>query len=412
MTYHPRQSHRLLATLFLTQSLFSAGLIAATTLMSIIAADLSGREAYAGLPQSISPLMQALVAYPFGWLMGRVGRRIGISLGYTLGMIGAFLGVLALESGSFALLLMGAGCLGMARAGGDMSRFAAAELYPDTQRARAIGLIVWAGTVGAILGPSVVAPMGKLAEGWHLSSDTGAWLFSLVVFGTGALLTFLFLRPDPRWISQKLTSVYEPTQISQAPAASLAEIFARPSVQLALAAMLIGQAVMVAIMVMTPLEMKHHAHGKEAISVVIMAHTLGMFGISPLTGWLLDRFGRVNMILAGAAILILAAVTAPLSAQMLPLVLALFLLGVGWNFCFIGGTSLLSDSLSMAERGRAQGLNDMLVALAASLGSFGSGILFDVGGYVAVAAMGLLLTLVLTGLIGNLSPRLSPLIVQ
>jgi MFS family permease len=151
--------------------------------------------------------------------------------------------------------------------------------------------------------------------------------------------------------------------------------------------------------------MDQHDHGKSAISVVFMAHTLGMFAISPITGRLIERYGRVNIILSGAVVLITSAVIAPLSTQLPVPITSMLLLGVGWNFCFIGGTSLLADALTTDERGRAQGVNEALVAAVAGLGSLSSGIIFDVGGFMVVSAAGLLLTLVLTGMIGGLAPR-------
>ena len=167
--------------------------------------------------------------------------------------------------------------------------------------------------------------------------------------------------------------------------------------------MLIGQTVMVILMVMTPLHMDHHQHSRDAISLVISAHTLGMFGLSALTGYLIDRFGRVQMIVAGGFTLIAAALLAPASLNEYVLAAALFLLGLGWNFCYVAGSSLLAGTLQGSERTRVQGVNDTLVFFVAGIGSLGAGPLFAVGDYLAISMTGLVLSLVLVALVYRLT---------
>ncbi len=176
---------------------------------------------------------------------------------------------------------------------------------------------------------------------------------------------------------------------------SLGQILSQDTVLVALAAMIIGQLVMTLLMVITPLYMRHHDHTTGAISVVIMAHTMGMFGLSALTGWLIDKLGRAPMIFLGALVLIAAALLAPISTDLPLLATSLFLLGLGWNFTFIAGSSLLSDALESHERGRVQGTSEALVALASGVGSLGTGGVFAVGGMGAVAAVGLAFSLAL-----------------
>jgi MFS family permease len=163
--------------------------------------------------------------------------------------------------------------------------------------------------------------------------------------------------------------------------------------------MTIGQLVMVMLMVITPVHMNHHDHGTQAISWIIMAHTLGMFGLSGLTGWLIGRFGRLTMIAAGACILIMACFLAPVSTDLPLLALSLFLLGLGWNFTFVAGSSLLSAQLFPIERGRAQGAGEMSVAVGAGLGSLASGVIFARGDILAVSIIGLAFSLALVGMV-------------
>jgi len=396
---------RIKYSLFLSQSFFSAALIGASTLLSIVSADLAGTESAAGIPQSLLTLCQALIAFPLGALTDRFGRRLGISLGYVGGMVGMGLGGLAIQSDSYNLLLLAVIFLGLSRAGSEQARFAVAEVHPSATRAAAIGTVVFAGTLGAIFGPLLVAPMAQVAETLDLAGRSGVWISSAVFMAISLVIAWVSLRPDPRDLGREVQA--EERRISQnyCPARPLSQIFRDPRVQLAVLSMLIAQAVMVGLMVMTPLHMNHHDHSDGSISLVIMTHTLGMFGLSGWTGRLIGRYGRVSVIFWGALMLLGSAVLAPLSPRFWPLVLALFLLGLGWNFCFIGGTSLLSDSLTSEERGKAQGINDALIALCAAGDSFGAGLVFERAAYLGVSLAGLLAVLVLTSLIGGLSPR-------
>jgi MFS family permease len=158
--------------------------------------------------------------------------------------------------------------------------------------------------------------------------------------------------------------------------------------------MVSAQVVMVSVMVLTALHMRDHQHGLGAVSLVISAHTIGMFAFSAVSGRLADRWGRAPVILSGAAGLLLACLAAPLSNLTFAMAISLFLLGLGWNFCFVGGSTLLSDHLSASERSRTQGFNDLLVGLASALGSLGSGIIFARYGYTVMTLAGALLSLI------------------
>jgi MFS family permease len=191
----------------------------------------------------------------------------------------------------------------------------------------------------------------------------------------------------------------KPKHEAEQPVRPLSTLLMLPKVQLAILAVIITQTVMVVLMVMTPLHMEHHNHARGAIAFVISMHTLGMFGLSALTGYLIDRFGQIPMLLAGALTLIASALLAPLSTDMLILAIALFLLGLGWNMGYVSGSSLLSNALQGAERSRVQGVNDSLVFFAAGTCSLLAGPLFAWGGYSAISMAGLVLALCQIGLI-------------
>lgn len=385
---------RITATLFLSQSLFSAAMIAAFTLTPILAAQLSGNDRNAGVPSTLSLVGRALAAYPIGWLMDRLGRRLALSLGYGLAVIGMVITAWAVMTSSYIWFLVGVATFGMGRGASEQGRYVVAEIQPMEKRAKAIGLIVFAGTVGAVGGPLLVEPSQQLLQRFDQVSTAGPFVLGALLTLIGYLLIVALLRPDPKVLSQSYLEETD-TAISKTTNRSLQEIFTMPTVLLAVAAMTVGQLVMTLIMVITPLYMNHHEHTTQAISWVIMAHTLGMFGLSSLTGWLIDRYGRITMILGGASILILASILTPMSTALLPLAVALFLLGLGWNFCFVAGSSLLSDSLSSTEKGRAQGAGDVIVALASGAGSLGTGVIFANGGMLAISSVGFACALLL-----------------
>ena len=399
-TRHPA-ARRITTALFAAQSFNTASFIMMFTVTPILAAQLSGNDAAAGIPTTMTMLGRALIAYPMGWFMDRVGRRLGLSVGYLLTAVGAAIGTYAVIQGSFTIFLASAIFLGMSRGTSEQSRFVAAEVQPESRRAKTIGLIVFAGTVGAIGGPLLVSPSNALATGLNLPGLAGPWLISIGFGLLSMLVVFAWLRPDPLEIGRSLASTGQTTDPQQNTVTrTIWQMFASPYVILAVAAMAVGQLVMTLLMVITPLHMANHDHSTQAISGVIMAHTLGMFGLSSVTGWLIDRVGRVQMIVAGTLLLVTSAGIAPLSTSLPILGLALFLLGLGWNFCHIAGSSLLADALASGERGRAAGASEVFISLASSAGSFSTGFIFAASGIVAVSLVGLILSLTLVPLTG------------
>ena len=388
---------RVTATLFISQSLFSASTILSFTLLPIIAAHLSGADRAAGVPPTMMMLGRAIAAYPVGWLMDHIGRRPGLSLGYLFAAVGSALCVLSISMWeSFPWLCAGVLLIGMGRGVSEQARFIAAEIYHPVRRAGVIGLIVFAGTIGAVAGPLLVSPSTWLAVYLGLHAHAGPYLISVVLASLALMLTLFLLYPDPMKVGRTLGKESNGVEEKNT-GRKLWQIFASRAVRLGLASMIIGQFVMTLIMVITPLHMNHHAHGAQAISWVIMAHTLGMYGLSSLTSRLTDRFGQAKIVFAGALILGASTVLTPNSNQVSTLALTLFLLGLGWNFCFIAGSALFFSGLLPFERGRAQGASEVMVALAAGTGSLGTGAVFAEAGIVAVSTIGLAFSLVLIG---------------
>ena len=388
---------RLIAVIFIVSSLVTAANISFFTLMAIVAVDLSGVESAAGVPNTMGLLFRAAAAYPLGWIMGRVGRRPGLTLGLLAGAIGMAISAWAIGEESFWLFAIGAGLAGIARGAADLSRFAAAEVSPVDRRAKVIGWIVFAGTIGALMGPVLVTPSVNLAEARGLVPDSGPFWIATIILILATFLMFVFLRPDPLTISRQDDEALAAANgdAPDEPARALSNLLQEWHVRLGIAAMTISQLVMVMIMVITPLHMDHQGHGTGSISAVILAHTLGMFGLSAVTGWLIDRINPARVIVGGAALLIGASLLSPFVVSVSGLAFALFLLGLGWNFCFVSGSALLAVGLAPADRTRIQGFSDSASAMASALGSLSTGLLFATGDMLLVGAVGLAFSLAL-----------------
>ncbi len=391
-------TRRLTWLLFFGQSLSTAAYIAGTTIGVIIGANLSGQPALAGLPPAAFGLGTALAAYPAARLMERIGRRRGLMLGYAAGAAGALLAGVAVLLGNFGGFMLGFAGMGVARGFIDLGRYAAAEMNPAAERARAISLVVLGGTLGALLGPALVAPTGDWARSLGAPVLAGPWFASVGLYVIGFLLIGLFLRPDPTDLARQFAATAAAAASAAGNAAGhaanlvvrpLRVILSQPGNQLAILAMVASQLVMSMVVGITGLHMTNHGHGLGDVSIMTMAHTLGMFGLSMVSGRLADNFGRVQTIVAGAVILVVGCALAPLSLATSVLALSMFLIGLGWNFCYVAGAALLTDNLTLGERGRVQGGSDLAMGLLGSFGSLQSGLLFAWTGFTYLSIFGL-----------------------
>jgi len=374
-------ARRITLTLFLTQSLGSAGFIAAATISTIVGALLTGNIALAGVPSFVYQGGVAVSAYFWGRTFDRIGRRNSMTIGMGFSVLGSGLAAFAIYAHSFFIFAIGLLFMGAGRSAIDLGRFIAAEVHPPAQRARAISNVVIGGTVGSVFGPLMVGIAGAWALQTGFNELTGPYVFSLVLFALSSLIVFAGLRPEPREVGKEIARQYAGTTKPDTRARPLAEILRDPNVVLAMTVMVFGQTIMVMLMAITALYMKEHQHALTDISLVISSHTFGMFAFSIISGRLADRWGRRPVIFFGALMLTLSCIAATLSPDVLPLSFALFLLGLGWNFCYVGGSSLLADQLSPAERARTQGFNDLLIGGASAFGGLGSGFVFATVGY-------------------------------
>lgn len=374
-------ARKITGILFAQQSLASAGFIAASTLNSIVGKELSQNPSWAGVPSAVYLLAGAFSAFVWGYVFDTMGRRGGLTTGLTIGMVGAGVTFYAIAIHSFPVFLAGMVLMGIANAAVQLGRFAAAEVNKPEHRGRAISNVVFGGALGAIVGPFVAGPAGGLVRAWGVDELAGAYLFAAILFAIGAVVVFIGLRPDPKEIGAQVAEQFPETVSASGQVRSVFQILRQPAAMVAVISMVLGQMVMVLVMVITSLHMRGHDHDLTDISAVISSHTFGMFAFSIISGRLADRWGRGTVILIGSATLVVACLAATVSPDVLPLGVALFLLGLGWNFCFVGGSTLLADQLSPLERARTQGFNDLLVGLASALGSLESGFIFASLGY-------------------------------
>jgi len=385
-----RIARKITTVLFLSQSLSSAGFIAAFTVNALVGVELSGQKAMAGVPGGLYVLGMACGAMVWGFSMERIGRRRSIALGQLFGVIGSAIAVAAVVERSFSFFLFGLVLVGMARSAVDLGRFVAAEVHLPEKRGRAISNVVLGSTVGAIFGPLLVGPMGHLATWAGYPELSGAYMAGAAVFSMAAILIFAGLRPEPRDVGRELTRIH-PGSIPQQAPRSLPEIVRNPGVIVAMVTMAFAQMAMVVPMSITSVHMKDHQHALTAVSLVISAHTFGMYAFSLISGKMTDRWGRGRAIILGSAVLILSCLMAAPSIKLLPLTVALFLVGLGWNFAYVAGSTLLADQLSPKERAKTQGFNDLLLNLCSGASQIGSGMVYAVGGFgimaVTAAAM-------------------------
>jgi MFS family permease len=273
-----------------------------------------------------------------------------------------------------------------------LARYAAAETSPPAERARAMGKVVMGSMVGAIAGPLLVAPFAKLAEAIGLSPLSGPWLAAFLFYLAAMANTYFLLWPEPKVLARRMALAAAPQTSPATPATaarSLVQLLGERRIALAIGSLVAAQWAMVLVMTITPVHMHTQHHALPAISFIIAAHLTGMYGSSFLSGWLADKFGRMQTVGLGGVVLTAACLLAPLSNRPAALMLALFLLGLGWSFCFLGASGTLSEGLAPAERGRIQGFNEALVAMASGLASLGSGLLFATFGFRNLTLVGL-----------------------
>ncbi|MBB3086453.1 MFS transporter [Geodermatophilus sabuli] len=389
-----RVQRRTLAVLSGGVALGGLGVTVGITVGGLLARDVAGSDTAAGLGQTAGVLGAAVVAVPLARISDRAGRRAGLAAGYAVAGLGAVVTVVAAVLSSLPLLLAGLFACGAATACGLQARYAAADLAAPEHRGRALSLVVWATTVGSVLGPNLAGPGGDLGAALGLPALGGAFVISFAVFVVVAAGNLSLLRPDPLLLARRLRGgAAGGVRPRRATSAALRAVWADPGGRLGLTAVVVSHAVMVGVMVMTPVHMGH-AGGPagttlRVIGVVISVHVAGMYLFSPLVGQLADRAGRRRTVVIAAGLLLAAAALAGTAApgDAVQLGAALLLLGLGWSCGLIAGSTLVTESVGEDLRPTAQGGTDLLMGLGAAVAGVVGGPLLALGGYGLVAAV-------------------------
>lgn len=371
---------RTLRVVVASQVLGGAGLAAGVTVGALLAEQMLDRDGVAGLPSALFTLGSALTAFLVGRLTQRTGRRIGLGLGFTAGALGAVGIIVAATADLVPLLFLSLFVYGAGSATNLQARYAGTDLAPPTRRATAVSVAMVSTTVGAVAGPNLVEPLGAFAVGLGLPELTGPFLLAAVAYGAAGAVLFAKLRPDPYLVALRLSSGRTGVVTGQAPGVGA-------SVFVGAAVMIVTQIAMVATMTMTPVHMRAFRHDLGAVGVVIGFHIAGMFLPSLITGRLVDHYGRTRMVVAAGTTLLLAGLTGSTvpGDSLLGLILALVLLGVGWNIGLISGTALVIDGTVPANRPKVQGTIDVLIALSGAGGSAASGLVMARTDYTTLA---------------------------
>ncbi|CAM5567600.1 putative MFS-type transporter YdeG [Streptomyces tanashiensis] len=378
----PALRRRVQAALIATQILGGLGIAIGFALAAVLARDVSGTEALSGLASTASVAGSALLAMPLATLMARRGRRAGLVLAYLLGALGAGVVVLGAVLGNFPVLLVGLVGFGAGSSANLAARFAAADLAEPDRRARAISTVVWATTIGAVLGPNVAAPAGKSVSGLGIPAAAGPFVWAAGVFVLAAAVVAVLLRPDPLLTARALDAGPGEAAEGRSLRAGMDAVRKSPRARLALVTIAGSHTAMVSIMSMTPVALTHHGADIQLIGLVISGHIAGMYAFSPLMGWLSDRLGRLAVIglavgLIGAAALV-AGTAGPSHGRT---ALGLFVLGLGWSAGLVSGSALLTDSVPQAARAAVQGLSDFVMNTAAGVGGLAAGLIVSQAGY-------------------------------
>ncbi len=382
---HDKHVRNILITLLVAQGLGSAAISSTATIATIVGAELSGGASLSGLTASVFQLGTAFGSIFWSLRSDTLGWRWSLSLAVFVGALGAFGAVFGVLTHNFVFLLVSLFIAASAQAAFNLGRFTAAEISQPEKRGRAVALVVLGGTVGSVVGPQLITLSSALAKSAGLSEWVGPYSVTALLFVLTALFFAVFLRPEPKRLAQTVTNSLP--VVSTAPR-TLSVLFKEPQVLAAIGAMVIAHAVMVMLMQITSLHMHTDHHPIGHISIVFSSHTFGMFAFSIFSGQLVDRWGKKPMLTLGSLILLAACLSAPLSPHVFPIAVALFLLGLGWNFCYVAGSAMLSSALTAQEKSKTQGLNDLLIGLVAATSSFAGGPLFARYGYTVIGLIG------------------------
>jgi MFS family permease len=396
--YVARVQARTIRVLTVSQAIAAVGALAGMTAGGLLASSVAADPAAAGYAQSVQTAGAAVLALPIVLIMQRAGRRRGMVAGCATALAGAGVAVVAGQMRSLPVLMVGLVLYGASAATNLQARYAAADLAPPAQRARALARVMWAVTAGVAIGPNLVAPTARLAEAVGLPPLTGAYLFAAATFAVSATVVATCLRPDPLLLARRRASG-PAAALGTSAAQALRAIRSSPQARVALATMVVSHSVMLPMMVITPVHMAASGTGLTAIGAAASGHVLCMYALTPVFGRICDRYGRQAGLLIGSLLLLLAVATLGSAHHHTPrLAAGLSLLGLGWSACVVSSSVLIGESVPDAHRVRAQGLADMATGLCAAVAGLVAGPVLGAFGYPTLAGADGLLVIGLIGL--------------
>ncbi|WP_062108726.1 MFS transporter [Bacillus niameyensis] len=387
---------RTLFVVSISQIFGGAGLAAGVTVGALLAQQMLGTDAFAGLPSALITLGSAGAALLVGRLSQAYGRRSGLSVGFILGGLGAIGVIIAAIISSVFLLFASFLIYGAGTATNLQARYAGTDLANSKQRATAISITMVFTTFGAVAGPNLVNVMGKFALSIGVPSLTGPFILAAAAYISAGIVLFVMLRPDP-FVIARMIEVNKQEPSTKGQVATTVQKENKKGVIVGATIMVVTQVVMVAIMTMTPVHMRHHGHELGAVGLVIGFHIGAMYLPSLITGVLVDKLGRTAMAIASGVTLLLAGLISAFAPgdSMILLIIALSLLGLGWNFGLICGTALLVDSTETSTRAKTQGTVDVWIALSGAAGGALSGVIVAGSSFLTLSMIGGILSLLL-----------------
>jgi MFS family permease len=384
-----RRERAVLLALALATAVGGTGLAAGGTAGALLGTDLAGSDAAAGVPLGLLVVGSAAAAPLISYATPRIGRALSLTLGYLVGAAGAAVVVAAAVVESFALLLVGSVLVGAANSAIFLTRYAAADSVGARVRGRALGIVFFATALGAVASPLLLGPSGDLAEGLGLPRLSGLYGVALVAFALAALILAAgaythLLRPGAS--AERAGQAKRPQVTRRDLVVGLTTTRARTALLVLGATNL----VMVSVMAIAPVHLTEHGHRLEFVGLVISLHVAGMFGPSPLSGWLADRIGAIAVAGVGFGLLASAGVAGALmrGESGFEASAMLVLLGLGWNFGIVGGSTLLSASTTPRLRPHAEGIGEVAMGTAAGVGAPVAGILVAGGGFASLSLVG------------------------
>lgn len=380
---------RVVATLVTGTVLGGLGIGSGFSAGALLITEVTGNPAISGLAATMNAVGAAIAGIPLARLAARRGRRVALTLGNAIAVTGALTVIAAATLANGLLLLLGLGVLGIATAVQLQARFSAADLALPQRRARDLSLVVWSITIGAVIGPNLIAPGAAMGPWLGVPPLAGVFVFALVAQVAAGVVTWIGLRPDPLLAARALDAS-SPASAAPGAAVSRAPALPPPALAAPLVIVLIAaaHAVMVGIMAMTPLHITEHGGSISLVGLTISLHIAGMYALSPVFGLLTGRFGAIPVILAGFAMLAAAAGCTALGGDShLVIQIGLILLGLGWGAATVAGAALLTSVTTLAVRAKRQGQSDTVMNASGAVAGAASGLLFAIGGFPLLSAL-------------------------